>query len=321
MLFSIIIPLQNQKQYIRKCLASAINQTLSNEIYEIIVVDDKSNDGSLKIVKKIFKGRKNCKLLKTDINTVGAGNARNCGLKNSKGKYIYFLDSDDFLHKETLRKLREIISRNKNVDLICNNYLVIDRNKNMKKKDRFDLELLKSENEKVIENFFNLSIIPQVISNLFKKELLIKKNINFKQGYFEDVYYFFRVLLYSKKKIILKEKLYYKHNRKGSVVNTLTPRHISDAFKGYTSAYNLLKKGNKSFFLYYLYMKAIVGETAIIISRIKYFKINKIDKIKYYKHLYDAVKKYVPWLFKKYRFVTKKDLIFRDFVENKEIYF
>ena len=68
-------------------------------------------------------------------------------------------------------------------------------------------------------------------------------------------------------------------------------------------------------------MRAIVGETAIIISRIKNFKINRIDKIKYYKHLYVTIKKYVPWLFKKYRFVTKKDLIFRNFVENKEIYF
>lgn len=322
MLISIIIPFQNSQKYFKKCLKSAVNQSLSNKFYEVLAINDQSNDQSPNIVKKIFYKKKNCKLYNIKKKSIGAGFARNFGLKKSKGKYIYFLDSDDFLKRQTLSKLKSVIDKNNNVDLVCNNYRIINKRKNMniKKKSRFDLDLLKKNKERIIRNFFDLSIIPQVISNLIKKELIIKNKIYFKQGYFEDVYFIFRVLLCCNKKVIVKEHLYYKHNRESSIVNTLSSQHISDALKGYTNSYNFLVKKKKNFSFYY-YMRSLVGETSVLINRISRFNITKIDKKKYYRKLYNLIRKYIPWLLKKYKFVSKKDIVFKNFIQNTEKYF
>ena len=322
MLISIIIPFRNSAKYIKQSINSVINQSLSNKYYEIIAINDCSSDKSTKIVKRIFNNKLNCKLLTINEKTIGPGLARNLGIKYSSGQYIYFLDSDDFLKRQTLLKLKKIIDKNKKVDLICNGYKVFDKKKNMKKITRFDLDLLKENKDSILKNFFRLSIIPQVISNLISKRLIIKNNIFFKEGYFEDVYFIFRVLFYLKKKIIIKESLYFKNNRKNSIVNTLSTQHINDAFKGYNSAYKLLSKKKKyKEFIYYLYMKAIVGETSILINRIKTFGLKNENKKKYYKELYNVIKENISWLRKKYKFETKKDIIFKNFIENTSKYF
>ena len=321
MLFSIIIPFYNCEKHIRKSLTSAINQTLSNKHYEVIAINDLSKDRSLEIAKKIIHKENNCRLITVKKKTIGVGFARNYGLKSSKGKYIYFLDSDDFLKKNALYKLKKIIDKKKNVDLICNNYKVINRSKNRIKRYRFDLNLLKSDNKKeLIKNFFDLSIVPQVISNLIKKKLIKKNKIIFKEGYFEDIYFIFKIFFYSKKKVILSEKIYCKNNRDNSIVNSLSPEHISDAFKGYISAYNFLKK-RKKFYFYNFFLRAIAGETAVIIHRIKSYKITRNKKKYYYKVLYRSIKKYVPSAIENYQFISKKDLKFRDFIYNRNKYF
>ena len=147
-----------------------------------------------------------------------------------------------------------------------------------------------------------------------------KNKIIFKQGYFEDIYFIFKVFFYSKNKVILNKKIYCKNNRDNSIVNTLSSDHISDAFKGYISAYNFLKK-RKKFYFYNFFLRAIAGETAVIIHRIKSYKITRNKKKYYYKVLYRSIKKYVPSAIKKYKFISKKDLKFRDFIYNRNKYF
>lgn len=321
MLITVIIPFKNSEKYIKQSINSVINQSLSNKYYEIIAVNDRSRDTSNKIVKGIIHNKPNCKLLSTNRDTVGPGTARNLGIKYSSGQYIYFLDSDDFLRKQTLLRLKKVVDKNKQVDLICNDYKVFDRKKNMKKISRFDLDLLNKNKMEVLKNFFDLSIIPQVISNLIRRKLIIRNNIFFKEGYFEDVFFIFKVLFFLKKKIIIKECLYYKINRKDSIVNTISTQHIADAFKGYNSAYKFLAKKKKYKFFYYLYMKGIVGEAATLINRIKTFGLTNEHKKKCYKKLHNSVKKNISWLRKKYKFETKKDIIFRNFIENTNKYF
>ena len=322
MLISVIIPFYNCEKYIKQSINSAINQTLSKKYYEIIAINDLAKDNSPKIAKEILNNKKNCRLLKVKKKTVGAGYARNYGLKNSKGKYIYFLDSDDFLKKDALFKLKKILDKNKKIDLVCNNYKVINKSKNKIRNNRFDLHLLKNKNKrKLFENFFDLSIIPQVISNLIKKSTITSKKISFKEGYFEDVNFIFKVLLYSKKRVILKDQIYFKNNRENSIVNTISSKHIKDAFEGYKSAYNFLKKHKKGFFIDNFFLKGLVGETSVLIDRIKSYKITKIKRKKYYAILYRSVKNYLPKIIRNYKFVSKKDIKFKDFINNKDKYF
>ena len=101
---SVIIPMYNTEKYIGECLQSLLKQTLKN--FEVIVVDDCSTDKSLKVAEKMFPAfkSKNLKLSTVAINknTGCPGIPRNIALNIAEGKYIYFLDSDDFLDETVL---------------------------------------------------------------------------------------------------------------------------------------------------------------------------------------------------------------------------
>lgn len=101
--YSVIIPNYNKEKYVKECLDSIFNQTLSKDMYEVIVIDDGSTDNSLDIIKNY-----DVKLLRT--NRKRAGGARNVGIDAAQGEYIIFVDSDDYLYSnEVFEKLDKII--------------------------------------------------------------------------------------------------------------------------------------------------------------------------------------------------------------------
>lgn len=106
---SVIIPVYNVENYLRECLNSVINQTLKD--IEIICINDDSTDGSLAILKEYAIKDKRIKIVCQD--NVGAGAARNIGLKMAKGKYLSFLDSDDFFDYTMLEKSYNKVIENK----------------------------------------------------------------------------------------------------------------------------------------------------------------------------------------------------------------
>lgn len=98
---SIIVPMYNVENYIEKCVKSCMNQTL--EDIEIILVDDESKDNTLKIAKSIAKTDSRIKVI-TQKNS-GVSVARNNGIINSSGEWLFFLDGDDWLEKDGIEKL------------------------------------------------------------------------------------------------------------------------------------------------------------------------------------------------------------------------
>ena len=127
-IFSIIIPTYNQCDYLNIALKSVINQKFSN--YEIIVIDNFSNDKTNKVVEN-FKSKN---IVYKKINNHGViGKSRNEGIKLSSGKWIAFLDSDDIWHEEKLQKIYEMIKK-RNFDVVCNDEYWIYKNKNKNKK-------------------------------------------------------------------------------------------------------------------------------------------------------------------------------------------
>lgn len=103
--FSIIIPLYNKEHYIARAIFSALNQTFQD--FEIIVINDGSTDGSLAAAKEITDPR----IRIFNQKNLGVNNARNAGIKKSKGKYIAFLDSDDAYTPQFLQTVYEMIRR------------------------------------------------------------------------------------------------------------------------------------------------------------------------------------------------------------------
>ena len=101
MLVSIITPYYQSKKYIFKSVRSVIQQTYKN--WELIIVDDENSIESKYLLDNIKIMHKNIKILSTKTN-LGPGLARNLGIKKSKGKFIAFLDSDDFWHENKIEE-------------------------------------------------------------------------------------------------------------------------------------------------------------------------------------------------------------------------
>jgi len=117
--FSIIVPTFNTGKKLKRCLDS-ISKKQNKKNFEVIVVDDKSNDSTLKIINTLKKNFLNFKLIKNKKN-LGPGASRNLGISQSEGKYIIYLDSDDFFFPNILKKLENSIIKNNYPEIILNN--------------------------------------------------------------------------------------------------------------------------------------------------------------------------------------------------------
>ncbi|MBR4892050.1 MAG: glycosyltransferase family 2 protein [Alphaproteobacteria bacterium] len=126
---SIIVPCYNVEQFVTKCLTTLVNQTLQD--IEIICIDDKSTDGTLKILQEFASKDNRIKLFKLQKNS-GVATARNTGLKNATGEYIGFVDPDDYVDLDFYEKLYNKAVETSS-DIVKGNVIVINaKNKNIK---------------------------------------------------------------------------------------------------------------------------------------------------------------------------------------------
>lgn len=130
---SVIVPVYNAEKYIKECLESLINQSLQD--IEIICIDDNSSDNSLLILNEYEHQDGRIKVIRNKKN-IGAAESRNIGLFNAKGKYIQFVDADDYIEKTALEELFSIAEM-KNADM-CYLGMQFDVSKNT------DLSMLQS---------------------------------------------------------------------------------------------------------------------------------------------------------------------------------
>jgi poly(ribitol-phosphate) beta-N-acetylglucosaminyltransferase len=101
---SVIIPVHNTARYLEECLGSVFSQTLSQDLLEVIAVDDGSTDESLDTLRRMAEGRSNVRVLSEEASGTAA-RPRNIGIEASRGDYLFFLDSDDYLDREALAGL------------------------------------------------------------------------------------------------------------------------------------------------------------------------------------------------------------------------
>ena len=168
---SIITPLYNAEKYIETTIQSAQSQTYKN--WEMIVVDDVSQDNGPKIVERYIKKDKRIKLIKLEKNGGGAV-ARNRAIKEAKGKYIAFLDSDDLWYPEKLEKQIKFMEEN-NYDFTYTHYEKIDEEGNklneiIKSKDKVDYKgLLKSNQIGCLTAMYNQENLGKIYMPLIRK--------------------------------------------------------------------------------------------------------------------------------------------------------
>ena len=99
---SVIVPVYNVGPYIEKCLKSIQNQSLRK--IEIIIIDDKSTDNSMEIVRSAAESDSRIRIIKNDHN-IGPGPSRNRGIEEARGEYLSFIDSDDYISRDFLKRL------------------------------------------------------------------------------------------------------------------------------------------------------------------------------------------------------------------------
>lgn len=212
---SVIVPVFNSENLLNKCLDSIKNQSL-NDI-EIICIDDGSTDNSFKILEDYKSHDSRFKIFQQE--NEGAGSARNKGIENSHGEYLLFVDSDDYIEKETCEKLYEQANR-LDCDLILFNSMRHFENNR-------DLNLIHFKENKDIDysirvfdyEYFKDRIFDGeygVIWNKLYKSCFIKdNNISFpKHKIYNDVEFHVKTTILAKK-ISYVGEIFYHYNRLG----------------------------------------------------------------------------------------------------------
>lgn len=173
---SIIIPIYNCENYIEQCLSSVRKQTLKE--IEIICIDDGSVDASAEKVKKIAKSDNRVILLQQS--NQGAGKARNYGIQEARGKYLAFLDADDYYLDENALKTMVEVCEEKKV-FVCGSLRKCLENGKEKIESLFQKQKEEMEGllQKQIYQYTDFQMDYDYQSYLFDKELILKNNITF----------------------------------------------------------------------------------------------------------------------------------------------
>ena len=122
--FSIIVPLYNKALYVAKTVESVLGQTFTD--YELIIVDNGSNDGSSEIVAKFSDPRMRLQRLEQNV---GVSNARNMGVRMSSAPYITFLDADDWWEPTFLEEMAGLIERHSDAGIYGTGYWIVKNGK------------------------------------------------------------------------------------------------------------------------------------------------------------------------------------------------
>lgn len=292
--FSIIIPVYNNLEYIERCIQSIFNQEEGFYSYEILLIDDCSTDGTFQLLKKLVLKYEKIRLYQTSKNS-GPGSARNIGISNALNDWLLFLDSDDFLSSNALKNLSIHLNKEEKCDIVSYNW-DYDKKSTIQANragGRYDLYTLSRSKNQIINDYLSLGMDGSVIYTLIKTELLRKNNIFFDDGYHEDVDFIFKVYFVSEKISILDESIYIKNNRKNSIVNTISQKHIRGFFRAYEKIFSFLKEQNKlnNEYLTNLYI-GIVGIVASRLREIWFHESSNEYKNNLYKILYQELLKY-----------------------------
>ena len=188
---SVVMPIYNAEDYLKPALDSVVNQTLTD--IELICVDDGSTDNSLSIIKEYQQADERIRILTE--NNAGPSIARNKGLARARGKYVIFLDADDFYEETLLEKLYDLAEAEKLDIAICKFDIYNNRQAKFEDNIRSDHGEIFDEAGIVSKNDYPDTILScttgYVWNKLFRLEFLNEKELSFDEELrvFEDTHF------------------------------------------------------------------------------------------------------------------------------------
>ncbi|MCD7883281.1 MAG: glycosyltransferase [Lachnospiraceae bacterium] len=231
MLLSIIIPVYNVEQYLERCIDSILSQ--GEDSFEVILVDDGSTDRSNKICDSCAVKHSFIKAFhKTNG---GLSSARNYGINHANGKYLLFLDSDDYLEPSCLRRLMTCI-KDHMCDVIFARAYTVDESGNRVSKTRYTDNFGEYRNSNCfLSRVFKSKddILMCAPFYICKKEFLINNNLYFKEGIIHEDELWTPSVLIKAERIYYSEIYFYNHYmRENSIMHSDNlKRSVNDTFE------------------------------------------------------------------------------------------
>ncbi len=251
---TVIVPAYNSEKYIQKCIDTVKEQTFKD--YEMLIINDGSTDNTLKIIEENSKVYNWLRVI--TIENHGQGYARNLGIREAKGDYILFLDSDDLLSPETLELTVKRIESDKS-DLVFFDWIRYYEDtgiyKKAKTKEFFDEDILEG-NETM--KLLTLKVY-FTVSNLYSKKFLIDNNVKYGEGYlYEDTTFLVSVAVHADKISIIKEPMYTVVTNSTSVTKRSydTTKHADGFLKAVEECLSILNKSKykpEEYYNYFVY--------------------------------------------------------------------
>ena len=253
-LVSIIVPVYNVKEYVVKCIESIIAQTYKN--IEIIIVDDGSTDGSGEICDSFHDSR--IKILHKKNG--GLSSARNTGLDVASGKFICFIDSDDYIDVDMIESLYKTCKAYESDMSICRYHIV---GSNISDECEMSDKLHVYSGIEALEEMLKGKIKSLAWNKMYRKEIFT--DIRFPEGMvYEDIYIMHKLFLKCKRIVTIPNKAYYYVWRDGSIMHQYSIKNTYDNYMALRYRLNDLINLN---------MKNIGGLYADIIRVRLYFEL------------------------------------------------
>ena len=267
--FSIIIPVYNVEKYIEKCLDSIFNQTLKD--FEVIVVNDGTKDKSIELIK-------NYDIKIINQKNQGLSAARNRGVKEATGEYLLFLDSDDYLEKDTLKELNK--SFKNNPDIVRFQIREVYEDGKI-----INYEEIPFDNKSGVEAFMLITkyhFVENAWCYAIKRKYYLEEKFSFRVGTYHEDFGLMPLVILKANKVNSISYIGYNYiQRQGSIMNmkdyNKTKKKVEDFYNHYLF---LLEEANKTN-LDTTYFKSFISNSIIL----KITELNNHDYKKYKKIL------------------------------------
>lgn len=284
--YSFIVPVYNTEKYLKKCLDSLVNQTYKD--FEIIVVNDGSTDKSSNIISKYQKKYKN--IIVIDKENEGLSMARNRGVQKSSGKYIIFVDSDDYVSNKLLEEVDKKIDDS---DIL--RFQIATEDENYTKINEYHEEDFESMcGYDAFKYLSSYHFVEPAWCYVIRKNYYIENKFSFKKGVYHEDFGLIPYVIYKARKAKSIDFIgYYYIQRNGSIMNNndykKTVKKAFDMIEQYKTmrlfAKNINRKNNlDDYFLSYISNSVIVkarelkkDEKKVYINELK--KLNVFDGV------------------------------------------
>ena len=265
--FSVVMPVYNVEKYLRNSIQSILNQTISD--YELILVDDGSPDNCPKICDEYAAQYPQVRVVHQK--NVGLSSARNAGFAIAKGEFVYFPDSDDIIHPDTLDYFKRVIETVPNVKYIISDFQDVTEEEAFKAAG-YDhgIEIYSRSQIQVL--FLKRQIRILAPGSLLNINWYKDNNLTFENNpYGEDQLFIWKALLHVDEVVHIKKPLYNYLHRPGSIMTASGVQKIIKAYPFFLDLQNLYQRSENAApfvkkYLLPLWVRGILHSSAKIIS-------------------------------------------------------